>query len=114
VDTWPQQCRRYPRANLIVAHAGGLPLVNDEERRFVSACRDHANLFLDLAGSTMAPGQLERLVELAGADHVLYGSDYPLFDFGYERGRVDFSSLPQAKKSQILFGNAKRLLNIRA
>ena len=112
VETWLEQCRRYPNAKLIIAHACGFSPEGQEDRRFVAAPRDHANLFLDLAGGAMARGGLEWLVETAGADRVIYGSDYPLADFGYERGRVDYSPLSQNEKAQILFGNAERLLNI--
>ena len=112
VETWLEQCRRYPNARLIIAHACGFSPERDEDRRFVAAPRDHGNLFLDLAGGAIPRGNLEWLVETAGADRVLYGSDYPLYDFGYERGRVDYSPLSRNDKTQILSGNAQRLFNI--
>ena len=47
-----------------------------------------------------------------GAERVLYGSDYPLFDFGYARGRVDLAPLSPAERDKILHDNAARLLRI--
>jgi uncharacterized protein len=111
-QAWLDACERYPNAKLLAAHVGGITLTREEEKRLVLGCRDHANLFLDLASGNMTPGILERLVEMAGVDRVVYGSDYPIFDFGYERGRVDFSSLSQAEKTRILSGNAEALLKI--
>jgi len=111
-ESWAALCRRYPGARLIVAHMGGMLHEPGEGWNLLKTCREHENLFLDLGASTMGLGVLERMVEGAGADQVLYGSDYPLFDFGYERGRVDFSPLSRADKVKILWGNAARLLGL--
>ena len=60
--------------------------------------------------------QLEHLVKLWGADHVLAGTDYP-YDMGmYDpRGFVESAgSLKAADKAKILGLNAARLLKIKA
>lgn len=109
---WARVCERHPNARLIAAHAGGMTLQEGWEERFLQMGRAHANLYLDLAASRMAPGVLERLVAAVGAARVLYGSDYPLFDFGYARGRIDHAPLSPAEQAKILHGNAARLLRI--
>ena len=57
------------------------------------------------------PGVLRALVDFAGADRVLLGSDYP-FDMGDARPAevVRALGLPQADEAAILGGNAERLL----
>jgi aminocarboxymuconate-semialdehyde decarboxylase len=60
--------------------------------------------------------QLEHLVNLWGADHVLVGTDYP-YDMGmYDpRGFVEGAgSLTAAHKAKIMGLNAARLLKIKA
>lgn len=111
-DVWRNMCARYPNAKLLAAHAGGINLRDSVGRELADACRDHPNLYLDLASSRMVPGVLERLVEMAGIDRVIYGSDYPIFDFGYERGRVDCSSLGADEQQRVLYGNAAGLLRL--
>lgn len=56
---------------------------------------------------------LRYLVELADADHVLLGSDYP-FDMGSERPMevVDKLALTASERTAILGGNAARLLRL--
>jgi aminocarboxymuconate-semialdehyde decarboxylase len=59
--------------------------------------------------------QLEHLVNLWGADHVLVGTDYP-YDMGmYDpRGFVGGAALKPADRAKILGLNAARLLKIKA
>jgi aminocarboxymuconate-semialdehyde decarboxylase len=56
--------------------------------------------------------QLEHLVNLWGADHVVIGTDYP-YDMGYYKP-VDFvnasKKLTRKQKDQIIGGNAAKLL----
>ena len=56
---------------------------------------------------------LSRLVSIAGADHVLLGTDYP-FDMGVTDpvARVDAIGLPAADRDAIVGGTAARLLSL--
>jgi aminocarboxymuconate-semialdehyde decarboxylase len=60
------------------------------------------------------PGVLRALVDFAGADHVLLGSDYP-FDMGDDRpaGVVRDAGFSAAEEAAILGGNAQKLLGQR-
>jgi aminocarboxymuconate-semialdehyde decarboxylase len=59
--------------------------------------------------------QLEHLVNVWGAGHVVIGTDYP-YDMGYYKP-VDFvngtKSLSRAEKEQIIGGNAAKLLGLK-
>ena len=111
-DKWEKICSTYKNANFIVAHSGNGDPRDVMTFKLAELARKSKNLYLDCAGSGMAPGALERLVAVAGAEQITYGSDYPMFDFAYETGRVLSSSLSEEEKDLILYGNAKKLLGL--
>ncbi len=118
---------RFPRLKLVAAHGGGYiahyPARMDhvwgaraDARTVLKATprRSLAKVYFDTIVFDRA--QLEHLVNLWGADHVLVGTDYP-YDMGmYDPrgfvGGADF--LGAADKAKILGLNAARLLKIKA
>jgi predicted TIM-barrel fold metal-dependent hydrolase len=109
---WEKICNTYKNARFIVAHQGASDPNNPATVRLAELTRKCKNLYLDCASSAMIPGALERLAAITGADHLTYGSDYPMFDFGYETGRIFCSSLTEEEKNLIFYGNAKKLLGL--
>jgi aminocarboxymuconate-semialdehyde decarboxylase len=113
---------RYPALTIVLAHAGGaLWAVRGRLRRAyaqVPAARTRlreapdASLAL-LYHDTVTHDQalLRRLIEDAGPEHVLLGSDRP-FDMGSDDpvGEVRSLGLPAAAEAAVLGGNAARLL----
>ena len=82
---------KYPEVNFIFAHYGGvLPVVKERfdntyqmlrKRDFVKDLGQlptefFKNLYFDTSGSK-SPASLQAALEVADADHILYGSDYP-------------------------------------
>lgn len=114
----------YPRLNVLLAHGGGALLGLRGRLR-------HAHTFQPQAKSQLkeSPEQslkrfyfdtvthdvdvLRVLVEYAGVDHVLLGSDYP-FDMGVARPAdiVRALKLSATEEAKILDGNATRLLKL--
>jgi predicted TIM-barrel fold metal-dependent hydrolase len=109
---WEKICSTYKNANFIVAHTGAIDPTNPATVRLAELTGKCKNLYLDCGSSSMTPGALDRLAAIAGADHLTYGSDFPMFDFGYETGRIFSSSLNEEDKNLILYGNAKKLLGL--
>jgi predicted TIM-barrel fold metal-dependent hydrolase len=109
---WEKICNTYKNANFIVAHQGASDPTNPATVRLAELTRKCKNLYLDCGSSGMTPGALERLAAITGADHLTYGSDFPMFDFGYETGRIFCSSLKDEEKNMIFYGNAKKLLGL--
>lgn len=108
-DEWAVVAERHTGASIIIAHActwDGRSTSMDET---LDAVRDVPNLYVDVAGSAAHRGALRALVDRVGAKKVLYGSDFPMFDLGFETGRVTFSDLDVVTKVQILGGNALRI-----
>ena len=115
----------YPGLKLVIAHGGGfLPAYSGRidhgaaARPDTGTCIHHdpthylKRLYFDTMVFTHH--QLEYLVEVWGADHILMGTDYP-FDMG-EIDPIGFvegaGRLSDGDRKAILGGNAARLLNI--
>jgi aminocarboxymuconate-semialdehyde decarboxylase len=102
----------HPRLKVVLAHGGGAIATlrgrlahRDGERVTEALRRFHYDTVV------FDPGVLRALVDFAGADRVLLGSDYP-FDMGDERPAevVRALRLPREDEKAILGGNALRLL----
>ncbi|MBO0825740.1 MAG: amidohydrolase, partial [Actinobacteria bacterium] len=117
---------RHPALKIVLAHGGGaLWAVRGRLRRAheqVPAARNRlreppdaslARLYHDTVTHDQA--LLRRLIEDAGPDHVLLGSDRP-FDMGSDDpvGDVRGLGLPDAAEAAVLGGNARRLLGLPA
>jgi uncharacterized protein len=98
---------RYPQANFVLGHAGNTPV---ERRQAIAAAQSHPNVYLETSSTFRIPGVIEQLVNEAGADRVLYGSDLPLMDPRPQLGKIITADIPLAAKRLILGGNARRLL----
>jgi predicted TIM-barrel fold metal-dependent hydrolase len=74
------------------------------------------NIYFDTSGAPQwGKTQLECAVNVLGADHILYGSSYPLRREWFMKG-VDFVNslnISKKEKSLILGGNAAKLFNIK-
>jgi len=110
---WEKLCTTYENANFIKAHSGGSdPKFNESTYQFAELAKKCKNLYLDCAFSRIFPGALDRLTAIAGAEQILYGSDYPMYDFAFETGRVFSSNLSEKEKEMIFCGNAKKLFGL--
>lgn len=96
---------RYPEAAFLLAHSG-----SNNEATYVEIARDHPHVYLDTTLSMPRRGLLERLVEGAGADKVVWGSDIYFISQTQQLGKVLGAKLTDEVKAQVLGGNARRIL----
>ncbi|MBM3290476.1 MAG: hypothetical protein FJY92_10015, partial [Candidatus Hydrogenedentes bacterium] len=108
-DRWDEVACAYPGANFIVAHACAWDGRAAAGRALYERVRTTPNLHVDVAGSAAHRGALQALIDLVGPEKILYGSDFPMFDLGFEVGRVAFAEVPCEQKRSILSENARRL-----
>jgi uncharacterized protein len=109
---WEKICNTYKNAKFIIAHAGGMDPKTPAGFRLATLVSRTKNLYLDCASSAVIPGALERLAAITGAEHLTYGSDFGMFDFSYETGRITYSNLSEEQKNLIFYLNARRLLGM--
>lgn len=101
--------QRFPRVRWVLGHSGVTDIGNIQA---VEAARTCPNIYLETCTSYGKEGTIEFLVEGAGADRILYGSDMPLIDARLQLGRIVTADISDEAKQQILGLNALRLLGI--
>lgn len=103
----------FPDLPIVCAHwGGGLPFyaLMPEVKKALS------NVFFDTAASPFLydPQVYNQVIQLVGADKILFGSDYPLLAQSRLTQEIRSLDLSQETKDLILSGNAQRLLGIKS
>jgi predicted TIM-barrel fold metal-dependent hydrolase len=102
---------RYPEMSLILAHLGNSD--NGHFTRQVIAYKRarSGNIYIDTSSiRSMPSGLIEWAVDEIGYDHLLFGTDTPLYFTASQKARVEYAEIDEAAKQAILFDNAVRLL----
>lgn len=102
---------RFPNAQFVIGHAGNMEPYRTQG---IEATQSNPNVYLETCSTFREPGVVERLVEEAGADRVLFGSDVPLMDPRSQLGKIITADISDDAKRLVLGENAKRLLKIEA
>jgi predicted TIM-barrel fold metal-dependent hydrolase len=104
-----QWAERFPDANIVLGHAG-----NNRNGResCIRAARQCKNIYVEICTSWRHLHSIESLVQGAGEDRVLFGSDMPLMDPRIHLGRVLTAQISSRAKSKVLGENAARLLRL--
>ena len=100
--------KAYPDIAFMLGHSGGTPAGYVEAIR---VAQEHPNIYLDLCRSAMSAHWVERIVNEAGPDKVLLGTDLPFIDPTYLIGRIACTRLSDADKRKVFAGNAEGLLH---
>jgi predicted TIM-barrel fold metal-dependent hydrolase len=102
----------FPDLTIVCAHwGGGLPFyaLMPEVKKAM------ANVFFDTAASPFLYTSeiYNQVIQLVGADKILFGSDYPLLEQKRLIEEIKALKLPPETEDLILSGNARRLLGIK-
>lgn len=99
----------FPRLTLIGAHFGGWSVW----REAAEALKGR-NVYVDCSSSfyALTPAESLALIRSFGAERVLFGSDYPMWDPGVELDYLKKLGLSASETELILHENAERLLGL--
>ena len=109
----------YPHVNFQLAHAGARSFTPDHTAEAGRFIRSYPNVFADLGALPTDSPALECLVETAGADRVMFGTDWPHF----AQGEAMLQAIDQVRRpgrfaetevAMILGENALRFVGGRA
>jgi predicted TIM-barrel fold metal-dependent hydrolase len=100
---------RFPNAAFVAGHSGNIEPFRSEA---IAAARACPNVYLETCSTFRAPGVVEKLVDQAGADRVLFGSDTPLMDPRPQLGKIITAQIDDGAKRLVLGENARRLLGL--
>lgn len=100
---------RYANIRWVLGHSGNAMA---GQIQAVEAAQSSRNIWLETCTSHGEHGTIEYLVEGAGADRVLYGSDMPLMDARFQIARIATADMDDETKRQVLGLNAMELLGI--
>ena len=100
-----QMARAYPRVKLLMGHS-----CCGEWDAAVQLVRDFPNVFLELTGILDVAGVVEKSVQQAGAERMLFGTDLPWFDPHYGIGALLSAHITDEDRHNIFHRNAERLL----
>jgi len=103
----------YPEVNILISHLG-CGWDNDLSHQVRAIAKSqHRNLYTDTSSAkSITPGLIEWAVSEIGADHILYGTDSPLYFAPMQRARIDNAEIDDDAKRLILRGNAERVLGL--
>ena len=104
-----QVAPRFPGASFVAGHSGN---VEPHRSQAIQAARSYPNVYLETCSTFRSPGVIEELVQKAGAERVLFGSDTPLMDPRSQIGKILTAAISDQAKRQILGENACQLLGI--
>ena len=78
----------------------------------IEVVKKYDNAYLDLCDIHRHSGIVDKMVNAVSAEKVLYGTDFPWYDFNYAIGSVLCAKISDDKKELILHGNAERMLRL--
>ena len=101
----------FPELRIVAAHMGGIKLWDDVERYTAGKFR---NLWFDtgVVANYITDETMLRLIEMQGADRILFGSDCPWDGPANEINLINRLPLTEEEREKIFFRNAEGLLGI--
>ena len=101
---------KFPNITVIGAHFAGWSMWEEATEKLAGT----PNLYVDLSSSLYALSSetAKDLIHAYGADRVLWGTDFPMWDSAVEMEYFNKIDLTDEERSMILYENAAKILNL--
>jgi uncharacterized protein len=96
---------KFPNVKLIAAHMGG----NRFDLGIQLAKEANQNVFLEICSTDISCDKIKLAMDAAGAERILFGTDYSLFDPSYTIGAVESSQLANMERQMLFYENALKV-----
>ena len=102
--------KKFPGLVCIAAHFGGYSRWEEAE-----GYADTPNVFFDTSSSLfkLPKERAVQLIRTLGSDRFMFGTDYPMWEFGTELQRFLARGLPEEQNRRILFDNAVKIYGLK-
>ena len=96
--------QKYPRLTVVGAHFGGWSVWDEATEKLAK----YKNFYVDCSSSlyAMTPEKAKELITAYGADRVLFGTDYPMWDIEADLERFMKIDLSEKEREDIFYNNA--------
>lgn len=101
--------KRFPNIKWVLGHSGNNMRGQEEAVRAAQEC---SNIYLETCSSFSEHGAMEFLVNGAGEDRVVFGSDMPLMEPRHQIAKITTADLSDEAKRKVLGLNAIELLGL--
>ena len=103
--------KQFPKLKVIGAHFGGHSVWDDAVRQLAGR---YENLWVDCSSSffALSKEKARDLIHAYGTDHVLFGTDYPMWSPKEELQVFRSLGLPPEEEEAILWNNASKLFHL--
>lgn len=98
--------KKYKRLKLILGHS-----IHGDWDKAIEIAKNYENVYLELTAVLDERGIVEKFVEKAGDEKILFGTDFPWFNHHYYIGALLGAGLSEESCRKILYLNSKNLLS---
>ena len=100
--------KMYPGISFLLAHSGGSYITSGYN---IEVARKRDNVYLEITYTSLTNGMIEFMVDEAGADKVIFGTDMPMRDPAPQLAWVCYARISVEDKRKILGLNIKKLID---
>ncbi len=94
----------YPNVRFLMGHS-----CHAQFEEAGKLARDFEHVYCELCAAYAQRGSIETMIEQAGSQKILFGTDHPWFDHHYGIGCVLFGNMTEQDRRNILYRNAERI-----
>lgn len=98
-------CKRYPNALKMAGHS-----LHGDTKGAVHLATNYPNMYMELTAVPNIRGAVEAMLEGAGSEKLVYGTDYPWFSEHYYIGSLLGMGFSDDELRNIFYRNAQRIL----